>query len=56
MEIRQSYRSFFGSATRFRSLNISVWCYRGNVATPMWKDVDRSESHLTIIYLASLIS
>ena len=28
----------------FRALNFCVWCYRGNIATPMWKDVDTSES------------
>ena len=22
----------------------SVWCYRGNVMTPNWRDIDTSES------------
>ena len=24
----------------FKSISISVWCYRGNVVNPKWKDVD----------------
>ena len=26
----------------FRTGSFSVWCYRGDVATPKWKDVDTS--------------
>ena len=33
----------------FQALRFSVWCYRGNVVTPKWKDDDTSESHLKII-------
>jgi len=38
-EFRKTFCRMLGSAN-FRSLGQSVWCYRGNVVTPKWKDVD----------------
>ena len=42
---------YVSSSADFRAYSDSVWCYRGNIVTPKWKDVDTSESHLTIVYL-----
>jgi len=39
-EFRRSYFRESASPNDFRSGSFSVWCYRGNVATPKWKDVD----------------
>jgi len=39
-EFRSSFRTPSSSAALFRALSLSVWCYRGNVVTPRWKDVD----------------
>jgi hypothetical protein len=30
-----------------------VWFYRGNIATPKWKDIDTGESRLTTIRFGS---
>jgi len=38
-EFRQSYHHDSSSAD-FRDFSIPIWCYRGNVATPKWRDVD----------------
>ena len=43
-EFRGSYYWATDSATGSRVLVVSVWCYRGNMVTPMWADVDSSES------------
>ena len=45
-EFRRSYFKESSSKSDFRCGSISVWCYRGNIATPKWKDVDTGESHL----------
>ena len=37
------------SAAKLRFVNSCVWCYRGDVVTPKWKDVDTSESYLTLL-------
>ena len=50
-EFRKSYFRESDSVADFRAGSFSVWCYRGNVATPKWKDVDTSEGHFTIICL-----
>ena len=50
-EFKKPYFMISGSPD-FRALSRSVWCYRGNVVTPEWRDVDTGESHHTIIYLA----
>ncbi|KAF8805180.1 hypothetical protein BYT27DRAFT_7192857 [Phlegmacium glaucopus] len=39
-EFKKSYFRESELATNFRSGTFSVWCYRGNVGTPRWKDVD----------------
>ncbi|KAF8805121.1 hypothetical protein BYT27DRAFT_7105301 [Phlegmacium glaucopus] len=39
-EFKKSYSRESESAADFRSGTFSVWCYRGDVATPEWKDVD----------------
>jgi len=39
-EFRKSFRMPSDSTALFRALTFSVWCYRGNVVTPKWKDVD----------------
>ena len=55
-EFRESYGSQSDSVSFFRSIDTSVWCYRGNIVTPKWKDIDTGESHLRIICLVSLKS
>jgi len=39
-EFRKSYFRESDLVSDFKSGSFSVWCYRGNVATPRWKDVD----------------
>ncbi|KAF8805120.1 hypothetical protein BYT27DRAFT_7243300 [Phlegmacium glaucopus] len=39
-EFKKSYFRESESAADFRSGTFSVWCYRGDVATPKWKDID----------------
>ncbi|KAF8805122.1 hypothetical protein BYT27DRAFT_7258239 [Phlegmacium glaucopus] len=39
-EFKKSYSRESESAADFRSGTFSVWCYRGDVATPKWTDVD----------------
>ncbi|KAF9047806.1 hypothetical protein BJ165DRAFT_1403442 [Panaeolus papilionaceus] len=39
-EFRKSYFRESESKSEFRSASFSVWCYRGTVAEPKWKDVD----------------
>jgi hypothetical protein len=46
-EFRESYYKYSNAAANFRSVNFSIWCYRGNIVTPKWEDIDTSESHLT---------
>lgn len=29
---------------KLTTANVNVWCYRGQLATPQWKDVDRGKS------------
>ena len=55
-EFRRSYSNVSNSATYFRTLSDSVWCYRGNAFTPKWKDVDTGETDISIVYLVSLMS
>ena len=33
----------------FRTVSLSVWCYRGDVATPKWYDVDTGESSYSFL-------
>ena len=33
----------------------SIWCYRGKVVNPKWKDVDTGESHLTAHHLFNVL-
>jgi hypothetical protein len=33
-----------GSTADYRSFTLPIWCYRGNIANPMWEDVDTGES------------
>ena len=47
-EFKESYYTSSDTADDFQAVAFSVWCYRGNVATPMWEDIDASESPLTI--------
>ena len=44
------YRMESEIAADLRAFCSSIWCYRGNVMTPKWKDVDTSERYLTIIF------
>jgi len=39
-EFKKSYFRESGSTADFRAGSFSVWCYRGNVVSPKWKDVD----------------
>jgi len=39
-EFRKSFYTHSDSGADFRAVSFSLWCYRGNVATPKWKDVD----------------
>ena len=43
-EFRKSFYTHSDSVAYFRGLRFSVWCYRGNVPSPKWKDVDTGES------------
>ena len=42
-EFRKSYFRDSSSAADFGARSFSVWCYRGNVVTPKWRDVDAGE-------------
>ena len=44
-EFRRGYNQPSGSTDLFRCFSISVSCYRGDVVTPEWKDVDAGESN-----------
>jgi hypothetical protein len=39
-EFRKSYFRESSSSADFKAGSFYVWCYRGNIATPKWKDVD----------------
>jgi len=39
-EFKESYYTSSDTAADFQAVAFSVWCYRGNVVTPMWEDVD----------------
>ncbi|KAF8161579.1 hypothetical protein B0H34DRAFT_701592 [Crassisporium funariophilum] len=39
-EFKKSYFRESESKNEFKAATFSVWCYRGNVASPRWKDVD----------------
>jgi hypothetical protein len=49
-EFRKSYTQYRDSTADFRSVTISIWCYRGNIATPRWKDVDTGESSYNYLF------
>ena len=56
MEFRQSYFSLLLDSADFSAQveESSVWCYRGNVVTPIWEDA--SATPLTVIYLVRVLS
>ena len=39
-EFRKSYFRESESKSEFKGASFSVWCYRGAVIAPKWKDVD----------------
>ena len=39
-EFRSSFIHQYESKKKFKGIASSVWCYRGTVAVPKWKDVD----------------
>ena len=39
-EFKRTYFRETENLNDFKSILFSVWCYRGNVAKPMWKDID----------------
>jgi len=39
-EFRKRFWDISDSATSFGTSRVEVWCYRGNVVTPKWRDVD----------------
>ena len=49
-EFKNSYHRSLDISDDLQAVAFSFWCYRGNLVTPMWKDVDASESLLTIIF------
>lgn len=42
-EFKKSYFRESDSKADFKSASFSVWCYRGLVEEPKWKDVDTSK-------------
>ena len=43
-EFRSSFHHQYASKNKFKGITSSVWCYRGTVAVPRWKDVDTGMS------------
>jgi len=43
-EFRSSFYRQYESKKKFKGITSSVWCYRGTVAVPKWKDVDTGMS------------
>ena len=39
-EFKRTYFRETESLAEFKSISFSVWCYRGSVVNPKWKDVD----------------
>ncbi|KJA20620.1 hypothetical protein HYPSUDRAFT_141909 [Hypholoma sublateritium FD-334 SS-4] len=51
-EFRNSFSEYFDESHRFSDIYKSeVWCYRGLVTQPKWKDVDRSKYLPSFAYL-----
>lgn len=51
-ETKEFKRTYFRETeylNDFKSISFSVWCYRGKVASPKWKDVDTGKFAETII-------
>ena len=49
-EFRESFCLVSSSTDGFRSGTFSIWCCRGNIATPSrWKDVDSGEFYLSFV-------
>lgn len=43
-EFRKTYWHQFTSNDKFQTASFSLWCYRGAVVKPRWKDVDTGKS------------
>ncbi|KAF8959231.1 hypothetical protein BDZ97DRAFT_1906233 [Flammula alnicola] len=48
-EFKKSYFRESESKSEFKGASFSVWCYRGAVADPKWKDVDNSKPSFFLV-------
>ena len=49
-EFKRTYFRETESLRDFKSVFFTVWCYRGSVADPQWKDIDTGKFFLNCFF------